>query len=257
MAATDQEKLNELLDQHETWLKSEGKKGKRLDLRQEDLSGLDFSGRRLSRALLSHSNLTRCEMQGVDLTDAELFHVTFDYANLQKAKMARTMLDEASLRGANLKDADLHESSLDDAVFQYALIERADFSGCSGQGADFRYTDGYEARFDASQLKTTDFTGSRLSRKIIKRMQPDTSHEKTLSAQNIPTVASHDKGSWKKVTKKYLTGYILFFLAFIIINRKIEVFPEYWEAIFLSFLLLSFVAYVLSTAMPASGKGSH
>ena len=53
--------LKEILDQHKLWLKSDGKEGKRADLRKANLKGANLSKANLSGANLSKADLTYCK----------------------------------------------------------------------------------------------------------------------------------------------------------------------------------------------------
>ena len=61
-----QEQLNELLKQHELWLGTEGKEGKRADLSGMNLNELDFSDRDLRQIILRD-----CSMENASFDSAE------------------------------------------------------------------------------------------------------------------------------------------------------------------------------------------
>lgn len=66
------EDLHRILAQHETWLTSNGSRGKQADLSGADLRGADLSAARLSRALLTSANLVNANLTSADLSNANL-----------------------------------------------------------------------------------------------------------------------------------------------------------------------------------------
>ena len=111
------EELNDILKQHDLWLKNDG--GVKADLRGVDLIGADLRGVNLSRADLSRADLSGDDLSGADLSGANLI-----MANLS----------EANLIGVNLSGADLSEANLREAYLKYtnlsgAYLTCADLSG--------------------------------------------------------------------------------------------------------------------------------
>lgn len=79
--------INEILRQHQRWLKTNGSEGARANLSEANLSG----------ANLSWANLSEADLRGADLS----------WANLRMADLSWADLSWADLRGANLSEADL------------------------------------------------------------------------------------------------------------------------------------------------------
>jgi len=97
------EAIADRLKQHELWVGSEGKAGRRLNLSGCNLQGVDLSGRLLAAAKLDHTILAGANLKNVNLAAAVLTG-----ANLQGAN-----LDSAELRGADLRFANLREATLE------------------------------------------------------------------------------------------------------------------------------------------------
>ena len=87
-----QSELKAILKDHKLWIQSDGKQGKRADLRGTDL-GI---------AYLQDVNLAGADLEGAYLRGANLVGADLEGANLQGA----------NLRGANLQDADLRDAKL-------------------------------------------------------------------------------------------------------------------------------------------------
>jgi hypothetical protein len=92
-----------ILASHRQWVDSEGKEGKKADLRGADLHGLELSGDDLSGVNLRGANL-----QGVNFGEANLQGVNLQEAELQEANLAEAKgLLARQLAGANVSGAEL------------------------------------------------------------------------------------------------------------------------------------------------------
>ena len=91
-----QEELKIALELHRKWL-SNNPDGIRLDLRGEDLSGMD----------LRYANLHGANLSGADLSYSDLHNADLTFTNLSGANLRHANLRHADLSGANLSDTDL------------------------------------------------------------------------------------------------------------------------------------------------------
>ena len=107
-----QSELKAILEDHSLWLGSDGKQGKRADLRYTDLRYTDLRNANLRGADLRNANLRGADLGGVDLRNADL-----EGANLQEAYLRHANLHGANLHGANLQKAYLWHASLQHAKF--------------------------------------------------------------------------------------------------------------------------------------------
>ena len=129
-----QSELDEILTNHDLYLRTRGEKGECADLsnaylsnvnltgvnlREVNLTGADLSASNLQYAYLSNADLT-----GIDLTRANLKFAILYRANLRDADLSGTNLNNASLYGANLSNAKLHG-----AVLYNTTLEHADLTG--------------------------------------------------------------------------------------------------------------------------------
>ena len=106
----EQEKLNEIIENHVKWLQGDG--GKRANLAAADLYGADLEGVNLRRANLRSANLRRASLRRVCLCGADLEGADLEKANLKGANLCEADLEITNLEGANLEGADLRGASL-------------------------------------------------------------------------------------------------------------------------------------------------
>lgn len=128
MERTLNRRIRSLLYRHKGWAAGNTTKGgSPINLRGEDLSFLDLSGRELRQA-----NLSRCNLEGTDLRNANLMGANFSGANLYRAKLA---------------SADMRKAVLRRAYMGYINFGKANLAGCDVTGADFSGSDMHQAIF--------------------------------------------------------------------------------------------------------------
>ena len=131
--------LNKILKEHQTWLDTNSKKGKRADLRSADLRGSDLSDANLRSANLrsanlrgadlSDANLRGADLLGANLIGADLIRADLSYADLIRADLGYANLGYANLGYANLGSANLGYANLSYANLSYANLSYANLSG--------------------------------------------------------------------------------------------------------------------------------
>ena len=114
----DQETLASILEQHQLWIKSGGKNGKRADLYGKDLIGI-----KLGRANLRRAKLYGADLYEADLDEANLCRASLIGANLIGASLIETKLDGADLCRANLRGAMIEGTSFDEANLDEANLD--------------------------------------------------------------------------------------------------------------------------------------
>ena len=112
----EQEKLNEIIADHNKWLKNEG--GKRADLAGADLRGTDLHGANLRGANLYGASLYGADLHGANLRGADLYGASLRGANLFHANLFHADLRHANLCHANLRGADLAGANLPVGIYQ-------------------------------------------------------------------------------------------------------------------------------------------
>ena len=127
-----------------------------VQLRREDLHGLNleganFSGADFTEANLRDTNLQGANFQGAYCNGADLSSANLAKANFQGASLIKTYLIKANLQGANLEEALCTGAFLTRANLQEAHLNGTYFNGASLTGADFtqaKYNN--KTRFDAT-----------------------------------------------------------------------------------------------------------
>jgi uncharacterized protein YjbI with pentapeptide repeats len=119
-ATMKQSELKAILKDHRLWLESDGKQGKRADLRCAYLWDANLQGANLQGANLRGANLRGADLQGANLQDAYLRSASLRGASLQGANLRGASFQDAYLQGANLRGADLQGADLDGVYLQGA-----------------------------------------------------------------------------------------------------------------------------------------
>ncbi len=173
--AINQGVFDEVLRQHDAWLKTDGKEGRRANLYGLDLTQIDFThadlqqanlrgaildGVDLSGALLNDADLTEASLQGCRATGANWLRV-----NLASATLQRSVLDNINFSFANAIGANFSEASLKGAVLQQVNLREAslvavDFTDADMSEAVCRGADATRARFIRTVMTRADMRES-------------------------------------------------------------------------------------------------
>ena len=124
----DQQKLRQILDDHQLWLESGSNQGKRADLPGADLRGAHLEGADLRGANLRGAHLEGADLRGANLRGAKLLQANLRGANLLEANLRGADLLEANLRGADLREADLLGANLLGANLLGVKLEGAKYN---------------------------------------------------------------------------------------------------------------------------------
>lgn len=166
--------------------------------RGQDLTGRNFTGKKLAYANLSGANCTQAEFADADLRHADLSQVNFTDAGITGADCSFAKFDGAILkfargqecadyRNASFRKTDLSNSSfhgtggsehrskphhwldpqyggaaMHGAIFEGSNCQRAFFNRCTLAGANFRDCDCREADFSDADCRNADFTNADL-----------------------------------------------------------------------------------------------
>jgi uncharacterized protein YjbI with pentapeptide repeats len=157
--------------------------GKRIDLREVNISGADLNEAKLIGAYLIDANLNgayliRANLSGADLSSAYLSGANFSDAYLSGANLSDANLCDANLSGANLGGADLSRANLIEANFRDATLSRADLSNANFFGANL-----IDAYFRGADLRHANL----MRCKDLTREQIDSAHtdENTLLPDHL------------------------------------------------------------------------
>ena len=154
----DIKKLNEILKNHQKWLRNE-EGGIKANLSSADLSGAELRCAKLSGADLSGANLSSADLSGADLSSADLSGADLSSAELRCADLSGAELRCANLSGAYLSGAYLRCAKLSGADLSCAELSCAYLSYADLSGADLDFSclplwcGSLTAHFDDRQLK--------------------------------------------------------------------------------------------------------
>ena len=135
------EELEKILQDHQIWLKSNGEKGERADLRN-----LDFSNSADLTALLRHYSLKNADLSHTDFSNQDLSGVIFkgaklENANFNGAKLNNAHMENISADRINLSYADISNAYFDGAVIQHAQMNSTHANMTSFAHADMDFSD--------------------------------------------------------------------------------------------------------------------
>ena len=97
-----QDELAIILSDHKLWLDTDGKEGKRANLRGANLSDADLTGANLFGADLSRADLFRADLTGANLFGADLRDADLEGANLRGADLFDTAGNLAEIKSLHI-----------------------------------------------------------------------------------------------------------------------------------------------------------
>ena len=172
MEKIDQETLFIILKEHQLWLESNGRNGKKADLSNKNLIGADLEGANLRGADLRGADLEGANLRGANLRGANLIGANLIGANLREANLIEAYLIGAYLIGAyligaNLREASLIEASLIEASLIEANLRGANLKGAYLRGANLRGANLEGAYLERANLIGADLEGTNLNTQFL------------------------------------------------------------------------------------------
>lgn len=135
-------------------------------------------------------NLTRADLENIELSYAYLQDVNLSGASLERAKLKAAQLQDSNLKDTNLEFAylpfaDLSGANLENANLRYAKLRSTNLRGANLQGARLEYADLGGAKLEGANLEEADLTGAMVFdeqlatvKSLKKTVMPDeTEHE--------------------------------------------------------------------------------
>ena len=155
-----EEDLRAKILSHKHWVDSLSKEGKRLVMKDCDLSGLQMHDVNWAAAEFHNVDLHDIVLRGAKLSMATFKNCRMNNADLSGVEGCGTNFSGSSLAGANLSEGDFSiVTSINNAKTQWrSNFEKADLSGVNF--ADAKLTD---ARFAKANLVNANFTGADLA----------------------------------------------------------------------------------------------
>jgi uncharacterized protein YjbI with pentapeptide repeats len=163
--------LQMMISQHQLWLQTEGREGRRgnfsgYDLRGADLRDIWAPEINMRGADLSGANLSGAELQGADLSEAILENTNFrnaklDGANLSRTQAKRAYFDNASAISVNfsaamMADASALHADFSGVIFRDAHLTHSDFTGAKLPQVVMRHCKAVGCVFDQADLSDAD-----------------------------------------------------------------------------------------------------
>lgn len=161
--------LAQVLKDHATWVRSQGRDGSRANFEGADLRGAMLNGANLSGANLCGARFEGAKLRAANLCGADARGAHFEGADMRglvawveepgwPADIDGTSLDEAVFSGANLSGALLANVDFSGAIFlgatlRDAHLERAECLGVDLRGADLSSAFSVGASFGRAQLR--------------------------------------------------------------------------------------------------------
>lgn len=175
-----EKKMKKILQSHELWLESHGKKGELAWLWKADLAGAPISGIKigsanlswadleeanLSGAYLSYANLKNANLKGANLSGAYIDETDLSRTELQQANLSRAGLEEANLTEANLEEANLTEANLQAANLSRARLRKANLNRADLRGSKLTMALLINVNLKGVDLNGADLSGARFEPK--------------------------------------------------------------------------------------------
>ena len=139
----------------------------RANLQGVQLDGVYLRGVCLDEADLSGAHLERASLFGCRLHRARLRGAWLDDASLERASLLEADLSEAHLARANLVMARLEEAKLDGANLQDATLRWANLDAASLSEANLEKADLYKAKLDRARLDGANIRQANLERATL------------------------------------------------------------------------------------------
>ena len=150
------DELKQILEEHQKWLKSKGKEGKRADLHLINLKKINMKKAILAFADMQQSNLFGVNLQQANLIRTNLKKSYLSQANLKMANLFRANLEGAEIIGSILRNSNLRETNLKNSDCKGNDFEGAILVKANLQGADLLST-----FFEEADLSDADLTGTK------------------------------------------------------------------------------------------------
>lgn len=153
-----------------------------MDLRDANLSGVNFSGVCLNGADLRDARLIGANFEDAQLIDCDLRGACLDDANFKKADLARANLGPPDLYDETLKRTDIYRKSefitslrnayfiganLEDITAERVSAEKANFAGANFKHADLKRANLRGANLNGTTCITCDFHGAALDHSTL------------------------------------------------------------------------------------------
>ena len=153
--------LEKILEDHKKWT-IDSRKGKKMELKNANLSYVDLRGANLRGADLSDSDLRNADLRNTNLKDAYLNNANLNSVKLSNANLGNADLSNASLKFAKLSNADLIGTILMDARLNCADLRGVNLSYAKLNCADLKCANLCSANLSNVDLRNADLKNTNL-----------------------------------------------------------------------------------------------
>lgn len=134
--------VRQAIRDHETWLETNGERGKRADFSKKLLIGTDFISRILDHAIFDEATLINC---------------SFSDAKLNEASFKKATLKDCSFIETSAEKIDFTNATVTGCIFDFSNMNEASFKNAIADYSSFRYTRLINTTFDEASLIKTNF----------------------------------------------------------------------------------------------------
>jgi uncharacterized protein YjbI with pentapeptide repeats len=174
----EDKEFQDIIAQHQEWLKTKGKSGKRADFTR--YSGheywtfdnrriiigsplINLDGKKLRNLDLSEAILSGMSLRNVDLSGTNLFKADLRGVKLTNSNLSDALLQDAKLYGADLNNVVVLNTNFEKANFDNAQLLNVNLSNSLIRGAKFNWAKLKGACLDRLDLRDMEFENSDLS----------------------------------------------------------------------------------------------
>lgn len=151
--------IKSIINEHSIWLATKPLDDKkRINMCDTELIGIDLRNQVLDYINFSGSDLSEAKLSGIELNHATLFKTYFRESQLDNAKFYNAYLVDASFEYSNIKNADFRQANLANANLSFANAEKTVFRGANLKGANLMDTN-----LRGVDLSYADLTDANLS----------------------------------------------------------------------------------------------
>lgn len=157
-----QDQLDAMAELHERFLTGR-LGGRRIHLKNTNLSGLSLKGRKLRQAQFMSCVMREMNLAGADFAEAALYACDLSHANLAGAAFVRadlrgTRIESANLKNADFERADLRAGGVTSKRGEIAETRVVDFSGANLSGARLMGSMASKANFSDAIMSRADMS---------------------------------------------------------------------------------------------------
>lgn len=161
-----EEELRLKFDEHQIWLRSRGKEGVQLDLKDRLLTQMTFNGCTFRGAILEGAVFSNCMIANVDFSYSKLAGACFIGADILFSDFSHTEACYSNFAYAKVNGSKFYRANLMNINFQVATFERCSFVEADIRNAIFSQAKLVNVDFNNATLGSTDFADTDLTSAI-------------------------------------------------------------------------------------------